>query len=228
MILSSREIVKFVFFIALVAVVAFYVSSNREELMENLPLLSSGDEAPPGSGALPDQAGEEAQAGAPAGAGDASGTGGGDPAAEVSPGETVPVFSFAPEVLGGEGSLPVSPDLGGDFLTEFRLERERARSLQLDLLREVLDDPDIGGSARDQAMSLWLEITRSVTLETDIENLIRAKGFEDAVAVLSSGKATILIKAAALTEQEVVRIADIAVRVAGLSYEDITVMARGG
>jgi len=216
MILSGRDIVRFILFIALVGLVAFYVTGNLDDLMENTPFASSDEGSEAGSG------------GRPGDGGDASPSTGDSAGPAQTQGEAVPVFSFAPEVLQGEGAGAGPPPAAGDLFTEFRLERERARSLQLDLLREVLDDPGIEGQAREQAVNLWLEITRSVTLETDIENLIRAKDFEDAVVVLSGGKATVLVKAAQLTEEEVVRIADIVVRVAGLSYEDIAVLAREG
>jgi stage III sporulation protein AH len=220
MIVSGMEILRFIFFLTLVALAAWYVTANRDLLFENLPLGRSGDAGPAASAGLergPGEPGTEGgttpEAGSPeAGASD----------------EALPVLSLLP--AGGQEGEAFAGLLGGrgDTFMEFRLERHRARSLQLELLREVLDKPGVDEASAAQAAALWLEITRAVGLETDIEHLIRAKGFEDAVVVLSAGKATILVKAEALTGEEVLRIADIAVRVAGLSYEDITVVARGG
>ncbi len=218
MIVSGREILRFIFFLALVALAAWYVAANRDLLLENLPLGRSGEDGPAATAGPAE--------GRPATEGGIA-PGGGSPEGGASD-ETLPALSLLPP--GGQEGEALAGLLGGggDTFMEFRLERHRARSLQLELLREVLDKPGVDEASAAQAAALWLEITRMVGLETDIEHLIRAKGFEDAVVVLSGGKATILVKAEALTGEEVLRIADIAVRVAGLSYEDITVVARGG
>ncbi len=201
MVFSWREMLKFIIFVAIVVIVAFYISANREHLIKD---LTSG--------------GGTEQSAATSDAGDQSGeTAGQD-------GEIVSVGSFEPGALtaGTAASAPT------DMFVEFRLQREQARSEQLDLLREVLNNPNLGAGSREEAAGLWLVITEAVAAEVDLENLIRAKGFADAVVVLDKGRATIMVKAASLTQADVLRIADLATRVAGLSFEDITVMAKGG
>lgn len=201
MVLSWRDVFKFLAFVVLVAAVVFYVASNREHLIDNLTVSSSEQTA--------------AGVGQPDASQPATG--------QNDAGEILSVGAFDQAALTALGS-PATTDL----FVEFRLQREQARSQQLDLLREVLTNPNVDQQSRDEAMSLWLKITEMISAEVDLENLIRAKGFADAVVVLDNGKGTIMVKADSLTKDEVVRIADLAVRVAGLSYEDITVMARGG
>ncbi len=205
MVISWREMLKFLAFVVLIGLVVFYVASNRQHLMDGLWPSSAGT---PSTGVAS----------------------GGTPDAEV------PVDGPAAEILSVSASAADSLTAvaqagaagGSDLFVEFRLAREQARSRQLDLLREILGGANLAEEARDQAASLWLEITRDVASEVDIENLIRAKGFADAVVVLATGKATIMIKAASLTQDEVLRVADLAVRIAGLEFEDVTVLARGG
>jgi len=200
MVLSWRDVFKFLAFVVLVAAVVFYVASNREHLIDNLTVSSSEQTA--------------AGVGQPDASQPATG--------QNDAGEILSVGAFDQAALTALGS-PTT-----DLFVEFRLQREQARSQQLDLLREILTNPNVDQQSRDEAMSLWLKITEMISAEVDLENLIRAKGFADAVVVLDNGKGTIMVKADSLTKDEVVRIADLAVRVAGLSYEDITVMARGG
>lgn len=231
MVVSWRDVFKFLVFVVLAVAVVFYVAANREHLLDSLSGSAAGqpDSAQTGSG----QPGT-AQTGTDA---DQAAAGSGQTAASSDQsasagGQIVSVGAFGDDALtalgSSAGATGTTGSTGSDLFVEFRLEREKARSQQLDLLREVIDNPNVGAAERSQATTLWLEITENVGAEVDLESLIRAKGFADAVAVLDNDKATVMVKAASLTQAEVLRIADLAVRVTGLGFEDITVMARGG
>ena len=202
MVFSGREMLKLVVFVVLIGLVVTYVASNREHLIRD---LTGQTTATPADGA----------------------------AVDLGNAEVIPVASLTEDksaVNGQASGEAASPTVGGgeDLFIEFRLQRDQVRSEQLDLLREVLNNESLGSAAKDQALGVWLRITQDLGLEVDMENLIRAKGFADAVVVLREGQATIMVKAASLTPEEVLRIADIAVRIAGIRFEDITVLAREG
>ncbi len=202
MVFSGREMLKLVVFVVLIGLVVTYVASNREHLIRD---LTGQTTATPADGAEVD----------------------------LGNAEVIPVASLTEDksaVNGQASGEAASPTVGGgeDLFIEFRLQRDQARSEQLDLLREVLNNANLGSAAKDQALGVWLRITQDLGLEVDMENLIRAKGFADAVVVLREGQATIMVKAASLTPEEVLRLADIAVRIAGIRFEDITVLAREG
>lgn len=211
MVISWREMLKFLAFVVLIGLVVFYVAANRQHLTDRFWPSSAG--TPSTSVA----------------SGGASTDGASSPLADPVDGQTAEIISVSASAANSLTTIPQAGATGGsDLFVEFRLAREQARSRQLDLLREMLGSANLAEEARDQASSLWLEITRDVASEVDIENLIRAKGFADAVVVLAAGKATIMIKAISLTQDEVLRVADLAVRIAGLEFEDVTVLARGG
>jgi len=202
MVFSGREMLKLVVFVVLIGLVVTYVASNREHLIRD---LTGQTTATPADGATVD----------------------------LGNAEVIPVASLTADksAVNGQASGEAAGQTAGggqDLFIEFRLQRDQARSEQLDLLREVLNNANLGSAAKDQALGVWLRITQDLGLEVDMENLIRAKGFADAVVVLREGQATIMVKAASLTPEEVLRIADIAVRIAGIRFEDITVLAREG
>ncbi|MCL6581701.1 MAG: SpoIIIAH-like family protein [Firmicutes bacterium] len=207
MVLSGREVLKFALFVVLVTVAALYVVSHRESLF--------GPQGAPGPAEV---------VGAPV----ATPSGGRENEARQDGDDTLVVPAAALEAaaqLLGTG-LPVQP--GGDPFAEHRLEREQARAEQLELLRELLRQENLDEATRRRALDMWLSITDGITKEVDIENLIRAKGYADAVVVLGRDRATVIVRAESLTPEDVVRIADAVVRVTGLDYEDVAVMARGG
>ena len=202
MVFSGREMLKLVVFVVLIGLVVTYVASNREHLIRD---LTGQTTVTPADGAKVD----------------------------LGNAEVIPVASLTADksAVNGQASGEAAGQTAGggqDLFIEFRLQRDQVRSEQLDLLREVLNNANLGSAAKDQALGVWLRITQDLGLEVDMENLIRAKGFADAVVVLREGQATIMVKAASLTPEEVLRLADIAVRVAGIRFEDITVLAREG
>ncbi len=114
------------------------------------------------------------------------------------------------------------PDV--DYFIDYRLERDSARQQQLDLLREMINNPNSGEEARKEADRRFLHITDVLGKEMEIEGLIRAKGFTDALILLNETSATAIIKAQTLNELEVTRIADIIVRITGLNPAAISVV----
>jgi stage III sporulation protein AH len=149
---------------------------------------------------------------------------------------------FLRRYLGGEGDwgrteqvtvptlpvveVPPVPDPVPDFFVEFRLERERVRSQQVEYLRELMENAKIDEATRREAAGHWLTLTERMGQEIDAENLVRARGFADGLVVLKDDAATVIVRANELAPLEVARIADIVIRVAGVRPENISVQAR--
>jgi len=115
-----------------------------------------------------------------------------------------------------------------DFFIEFRLERRRNRSRQLEWLSRVAKDEKADRSVREEASRRLVEQTKKMELEMEMEGLIKAKGFEDALVFLFDEAATVVVKSAdPLTGPEVARIADVVSRGTGLGMDRITVVGRG-
>ncbi|HCC33501.1 MAG TPA: hypothetical protein DEQ28_06350, partial [Clostridiales bacterium] len=77
-----------------------------------------------------------------------------------------------------------------------------------------------------EAAARWLTLTERMGQEVDAENLIRARGFADALVVLKDDAATVIVRANELAPLEVARIADVVIRTAGVRPENISVQAR--
>lgn len=112
-----------------------------------------------------------------------------------------------------------------DFFTEYRLERERVRSERSDVLREMLraaKTDETRGKAQEAMLRLVVEKQR----ETEMENLIKARGFSDALVFMRESSVSAVVRAPSLTREEVVQVADVISRVAGVRSEDITISVK--
>ena len=112
-----------------------------------------------------------------------------------------------------------------DFYTEYRLERDRVRSERSDLLRETLKTAktdETRQKAQDAVLKLVLEKQR----ESEMENLIKAKGFADALVFVRDNTVSAVVKTHTLSREEVIQVADVIGRVSGVKPEDITISAK--
>jgi stage III sporulation protein AH len=126
----------------------------------------------------------------------------------------------------GAATNPLSIAGTADFFIDYRLERDRVRSRQLDMLREIINNPKADEDARKEANRRWLAISDDLGREVDLESLIKAKGFEDALVFLQSGTAVVIVKAQDLTSVEVARIGEVVRRGTGLKLENINIMPK--
>ncbi|MGQ9531265.1 MAG: SpoIIIAH-like family protein [Desulfotomaculales bacterium] len=113
-----------------------------------------------------------------------------------------------------------------DFFAEYRLERERMRSRQVELLEGLADSSRSGEETRRKAQEQLLEISRAMAREVEVEQLLRAKGFADAVVSLRGDAATVVVKAPHVTGEEAVRISDLVGRGAGIPARNVFIIPR--
>ncbi|MCL6449727.1 MAG: SpoIIIAH-like family protein [Acetobacteraceae bacterium] len=128
--------------------------------------------------------------------------------------------------FGPETSASATGELEGLAFMDYRLERERSRGQEAEWLRDLSQDPEADPATRAEAGRRLLELATRGAKEAELESLIRAKGFEDALVFLFSGSAVVLVKASQLTQGEVARIGEVVSRGAGLKLEDISIMCR--
>lgn len=128
----------------------------------------------------------------------------------------------------GEAQLvSVSKDSGTGFFEQARLSRSKARDEALDAIKKTLKSSELTDEEKKQITSELEQQVSSITTETTVENLIKAKGFADCVVSLTRDRAdvTVMTENDALTAEEVTRIRDAVLnQCKGLSAQDITVV----
>jgi stage III sporulation protein AH len=112
-----------------------------------------------------------------------------------------------------------------DFFTEYRLERDKIRSERTDLLRDILINAK-NNDAREQIQYVILQMTAEKKIESEMENLIKSKGFGDALVFVRENSVSAIVKASSLSKEEVARVADVVSRISGARAENITVSAK--
>ncbi len=113
-----------------------------------------------------------------------------------------------------------------DFFNEHRLEREKQRSIQLELLREVINNSNTSDEVRQQAQQTWLELTTTMEKELTVEKLVIGKGYSDALLLLNGDVAHILVKTEGLNQAQAIQIIELVASTLQIDVNNVRVIER--
>lgn len=122
--------------------------------------------------------------------------------------------------------LNISKDTKDDFFTEYRLERDRTRSQQIDLFREIVNNQNSVEESRKEAQRKLLALNQAMETEMKLENMIKAENIKDCVALVEEKSATIIVQVPMLTAPDKIKINQITTRITGLSQENIFIIPK--
>lgn len=117
-------------------------------------------------------------------------------------------LGFAQDAL-GEEELSQSTQTG--YFATARLNREEARSSALAILQETVDDPNASTQAVSAASDSITAMASATLQESEIENLITAKGYTDCVAFVGDNSVSVVVSSpdGELKPADVARVTDI-------------------
>ena len=111
-----------------------------------------------------------------------------------------------------------------DFFATTRNNRAQARKEATEALEEIINNVKSDGSAVADATQKAGEIAKHIETESNIEALIKAKGFADCVAVISDSTVSVVVKSGGLLPSDMVQIQEIAREQTGFSLENIKII----
>jgi stage III sporulation protein AH len=113
-----------------------------------------------------------------------------------------------------------------NFFIEYRLERDKARSEQLDIYREMINNSNTDKITKEEAQNKMLQLTEKMEKEMEIESLIRARGYSDALAYVHDQAVDVIVQTGGLNDNDVAKIGDIIVKTTGFDFEDVTIIEK--
>lgn len=117
-------------------------------------------------------------------------------------------------------------DIGNEFFSEYRMERERLRGKQLELLKDIINNEAHEEKARAAASMRMVEITADMEKELQAENIVKSKGYKDCVVILQPQATTIIVQSENLTIAKEKELKDIVSQVTGSSVDKMSIIVR--
>lgn len=131
-----------------------------------------------------------------------------------------------PILVGNDQSGVEESKSDKSYFSDAILNRTKARDEAISVLQTIVDSGDALADTKEQALSDIAKIVEEMTIEANIEALIKAKGFSECVAVISGDKANVIVKTEGLLENEVAQIAEIVYSEAGIIPSNITLVEK--
>lgn len=128
------------------------------------------------------------------------------------------------KLVGNMGDNSYSESNQDDFFASARMERESGRSKSIETFNAIINNENSDAASKQNAQNGILELADNTEIESAVENLIKARGFEDAVCYINNSQANVVVKAEALDEAQVAVITEIVTEQTSIPPEKIKVV----
>ena len=125
---------------------------------------------------------------------------------------------------GGAGDDTVSVST---YFSATQLSRQEARDEALEVLQNVVENEEAADATKQEAMAEISKIALDIQNEANVESLVKAKGFENCVAVISGDKINVIVASEEeLVAAQVVQINEIVYEATGILPVNVKIMRK--
>ncbi|MEG2004301.1 MAG: SpoIIIAH-like family protein, partial [Clostridia bacterium] len=141
--------------------------------------------------------------------------------------ESGPKVLGNPVLVGSEKSEAevLNPDTDSYFAMSV-INRKRVRDEAMEVLRQVADNPDVMPDAKEKALKSISLMVKDMNSETTIETLIKSKGFEECVTVISGDLCSVIVKTDGLLADEVAQILEVVLQNSSIKAKNVKVVPK--
>ncbi len=102
--------------------------------------------------------------------------------------------------------------------------RQKAREESEEKLKSLASESNINAEIKNEINKQIEEIAKNNQQETNIENLVKAKGFEECIASIQNGECSVIVSKGNLDENSAIVIRDIVSGQAAIPYDKIKIV----
>jgi stage III sporulation protein AH len=111
-----------------------------------------------------------------------------------------------------------------DYFTTVALSRRQSRDEAIDLLTIAIESESTDEATRADAEARIARIATDIQNEANIETLVKAKGFEECLALIGEDTVSVVVKADELQGKQTAQILSIVYETTGIAPEKVTII----
>jgi len=127
---------------------------------------------------------------------------------------------------GAQSVLKGDSESGESYFAMTEISRQKTRDEAMEVLQTIVDNEAAAEADRTEALNSINAIAQNIQYEGNIESLVVSKGFEDCVAVISDGAATVVVKSDGLLDNEITQIQEIVYTESGILPQDLRIIEK--
>lgn len=107
------------------------------------------------------------------------------------------------------------------YIVDMKMTREKQRNELTEKLNEIINNPSTSDKAKVEASNMKVELVKSSDKELQIENLLLAKGYKEAIVYIDEDKINVVVNMKEITQDDANKIFDIVSSQSGINRENI-------
>lgn len=111
-----------------------------------------------------------------------------------------------------------------EYFDSARLNRQETRNEATGILQSILDSETATEEERAQAQEKMLRLSGAADAEGRIENLVKAKGYTECIAIIGEESVSVIVQTDGLESSDVAAIKDIATTESSMEPEEIKII----
>lgn len=112
-------------------------------------------------------------------------------------------------------------------LSTAKLNREQSRSKSKEALMDIISDEAMSDEAKKEATDTYVKLSDTIEKETDVETVLAAKGYTDAIVTISDSSVDVALCTADISDTERAQIEDIVTRKTGYDISAVAISVLG-
>ena len=118
-------------------------------------------------------------------------------------------------------TVSTQPDKG--HFAEERARRDKGNEQAMEIMTDIIESDKEDETRRSDTMKSAEKLSQTIKSQTDIENEIRLKGFQDAFVTINNDSCSVSVFGKELDDAAAIMIKDLVNRQTGISFENITI-----
>ena len=111
-----------------------------------------------------------------------------------------------------------------NYFTAVALTRQQSRDEAIDVLNTVIESAEASEEAKAEAAAEISKIAVNIQNESNIETLVKAKGFEECVAVIGDDYVSVIVKSDGLVANQAAQILSIVCETTGVLPQNVSII----
>lgn len=129
------------------------------------------------------------------------------------------------EQSSGKESTASASKSSDEYFSQAKVNRQQTQDDIAEMTKKILESSEESDTAKAEAVAKAAELATVMEQQTNVESLIKAKGFEECMVFIQNGECSIVVRDSDLTADDALIIKDIATGQTGITVDKIKVTA---